>query len=537
MSTGPAKFTIPILAVIAFASMLGWLGVRRLYPEVPAQSATTERPDPEAKPGASTPTSSKAAIAPATSASPEPTVAIAHGSGAQSLSGGKPDPSTAPLGAASTATSPAPSAPKEVARSEVPLPATDNALAPSGAGQPPAGAPGQQAAAAARPPTAKAPGADVRPSFDVVRVEPSGESVIAGRAAAGATVDLMRNGEPMARAMADTSGLFAIVPPALPPGSQEISLRTIAPDGSRARSNQSVTVVIADNRDRKPLVTVTAPDQPTVVLSSPDEPVVATMAPSPARSAASTSGPAGGDRPPAPPDRAAVRIASVETQGAGRLFVSGTSAPGATIRLYLNDAFVAPGATGRDGKLAFSIERGIRPGAYHVRLDDVDPVSGAVKSRAEVPFSVPESVVASADPEAIPPATDDEVPARPRASSDRVTRVPPGAAMAESRDRVMDATATPRGVPAAGVPNAAILPETGFASLQTDPGQVVVPEVNTAIVSRGDSLWQISRRTYGHGIRYTVIFDANTPQIRNPDLIYPGQIFVLPIAKTQRALR
>ena len=64
-----------------------------------------------------------------------------------------------------------------------------------------------------------------------------------------------------------------------------------------------------------------------------------------------------------------------------------------------------------------------------------------------------------------------------------------------------------------------------------------MPEVNTAIVSRGDSLWHISKRIYGRGIRYTVIFDANAPQIRNPDLIYPGQIFVLPPTATQRARR
>ncbi|TXM96069.1 LysM peptidoglycan-binding domain-containing protein, partial [Methylobacterium sp. WL103] len=57
---------------------------------------------------------------------------------------------------------------------------------------------------------------------------------------------------------------------------------------------------------------------------------------------------------------------------------------------------------------------------------------------------------------------------------------------------------------------------------------VFVAEVNTAKIIRGDSLWQISRRTYGAGDRYTVIYDANQQQIRNPDLIYPGQIFVLP---------
>jgi nucleoid-associated protein YgaU len=62
---------------------------------------------------------------------------------------------------------------------------------------------------------------------------------------------------------------------------------------------------------------------------------------------------------------------------------------------------------------------------------------------------------------------------------------------------------------------------------------VVVPEINTAIVARGDSLWKISRRIYGEGLRYTVIYGANQRQIRDPDLIYPGQVFVLPAEQTQ----
>ena len=49
-----------------------------------------------------------------------------------------------------------------------------------------------------------------------------------------------------------------------------------------------------------------------------------------------------------------------------------------------------------------------------------------------------------------------------------------------------------------------------------------------AIIRRGDNLWTIARRVYGHGIRYTTIYQANTGQIRDPDWIYPGQVFDLP---------
>jgi hypothetical protein len=48
------------------------------------------------------------------------------------------------------------------------------------------------------------------------------------------------------------------------------------------------------------------------------------------------------------------------------------------------------------------------------------------------------------------------------------------------------------------------------------------------IVQPGNSLWRISRRFYGEGVRYTVIYQANTDQIRDPNLIYPGQVFDIP---------
>lgn len=52
------------------------------------------------------------------------------------------------------------------------------------------------------------------------------------------------------------------------------------------------------------------------------------------------------------------------------------------------------------------------------------------------------------------------------------------------------------------------------------------PDIYT--VKRGDCLWRISRRTYGRGIDYVLIFKANKAQIRDPDLIYPNQLFKLP---------
>ncbi len=47
-------------------------------------------------------------------------------------------------------------------------------------------------------------------------------------------------------------------------------------------------------------------------------------------------------------------------------------------------------------------------------------------------------------------------------------------------------------------------------------------------VQKGDSLWKIARHFYGNGSDYKKIYDANAGSIRNPNLIYPGQVLVIP---------
>lgn len=81
-------------------------------------------------------------------------------------------------------------------------------------------------------------------------------------------------------------------------------------------------------------------------------------------------------------------------------------------------------------------------------------------------------------------------------------------------------------------------PELTTEVASTSPGQpgdpktiVQAPLASTpgaVIIRRGDTLWQISRRTYGEGVRYTTIYVANRSQIQNPDRIRPGQVFSVP---------
>ena len=52
---------------------------------------------------------------------------------------------------------------------------------------------------------------------------------------------------------------------------------------------------------------------------------------------------------------------------------------------------------------------------------------------------------------------------------------------------------------------------------------------NNFIVQPGNSLWRIARKTMGGGIYFAEIYKKNKIKINNPDLIYPGQVFKIPI--------
>jgi len=59
------------------------------------------------------------------------------------------------------------------------------------------------------------------------------------------------------------------------------------------------------------------------------------------------------------------------------------------------------------------------------------------------------------------------------------------------------------------------------------PGNL--PPEPFVIVQPGNSLWRMARRTYGSGFNFTTIYEANKDQIKNPDLIFPGQVLALPV--------
>ncbi len=58
--------------------------------------------------------------------------------------------------------------------------------------------------------------------------------------------------------------------------------------------------------------------------------------------------------------------------------------------------------------------------------------------------------------------------------------------------------------------------------------EVAEPEATLYTVKGGDSLSKIAKAHYGDAMKYTVIFEANKPMLKDPDKIYPGQVLRLP---------
>lgn len=517
-----------------------------------AQKPATSGGEAAVKPGSSPPEPGKPAGGTAQPAKTE--AAKAPDAGAQAAKPGAAPPESAKTAPAQPETGKADAVKPEAAKSEPAKPA------------------------APKPDAAKG---QIPPTFDIARIEPAGSAVIAGRAAPGATVELLRNGNTYARVVADINGTWAITPPALPKGPCELTLRATSPDDGRVMlSEQTLSVRVPEKPGEDVVIVRNTPDQPSEVLTDAAPPMAkaAEQQPKPA--------PAAGEADKQAP-RANVSIRTVEADEMGRFFVTGRAEPGAALRIYLNDTLVTNVTAAKDGTFGMTIEKGMLPGNYRVRVDDVAAANGQVLTRAEVPFAMVDKVPAASAPAVVAAITPSRPAStrggRPVATPPQAATAPsaaaPGAATPATGDRAQpSAAAAPaqgtspavepgtRGTDGTGVApppaqaqavppasNNAVAPkpaatpsasgpatpaaapvETGEArpaQPSPPPSVAVIPEIRTTTIVQGDNLWRISRKVYGQGIRYTWIYDANTDQIRNPNLIYPGQIFVMPDKK------
>jgi nucleoid-associated protein YgaU len=264
-----------------------------------------------------------------------------------------------------------------------------------------------------------------------------------------------------------------------------------------------------------PVVEVAATPEPALVAEAPaaevapapapapapaaPEPAPAAPAPAPAApeptiavAAADPATPVAAPEATAPPaSTIALTIDAVEVDG-DKSFFAGSGPDEATIRLYVDDSFIAD-ATVSGGRWLIEAGKVLTKPTQRVRVDMLQPGSATVTARAEVDFVI--EMPAAAEPTAVAQA--DTAP-EPVAATTQ-----PATAVAEPAIPTMVAVVVGN------------VDDQRFAA-------------GKAIIRRGDNLWTIARRVYGEGIKYTAIYEANTGQIRDPDWIYPGQVFNLP---------
>lgn len=254
----------------------------------------------------------------------------------------------------------------------------------------------------------------IPPSFDIVRVDPQGHAVLAGRAEPGAKVTITDGATVLGAVVADAQGEFVLLPATpLAPGAHEITLSETLADGKVVKGVESASINLPGNGGTA-LAVVSGPDGSRVM---------------------SGQGPQSGH----------LAMGAVDYDTHGHAVFSGTAPAGTTVELSLGGKSL--GKTQADAS-----------GHWHLMAPTPD---------------APGIITLSGT------------------------------------------TGAGASLPSVSVPFA---PEQLKVAL--DEGHVVIEP--------GDNLWVIARKVYGKGVMYTLIYSANEKEIHNPNLIFPGQNFVLP---------
>jgi LysM repeat protein len=425
------------------------------------------------------------------------------------------------------------------------------------------------------------------PKFDVVRIEDDGSALIAGQADGRGHVILSVDGVEQAEARADLSGtgqfvIFAFI--SSTGDQQSLKLHLYAEDGSGPVVSAQTVFVAPATAAATATDSTATPVQEEVTVSESPETVAETDTETEADTETETetdteietetdteietgtetastdvaSPEAKADKAPATviladedgvrvlqdgaPSAAkpAVTIDTISYSSNGDVILGGRGQAGNFVRIYLDNQFLATSKIAADGYWALELSD-IEPGIYTLRVDELN-AAGDVVSRAETPFK---REAAEELAELMAAGTETEEPSAEGPSE--------SAAEAE----VVDAEALPSVEPEAAddpqpeqvVTQEEVNVQAEVAELNpqgeqsSDGGSLAVEgqPADTASVLRtpskkfrvrtvqpGSTLWAIAKESYGAGIEYFKVFEANKERIRDPDLIYPGQVFEIP---------
>ena len=411
------------------------------------------------------------------------------------------------------------------------------------------------------------------PKFDVVRIEDDGSALIAGQAQGRGHVVLSVDGVELPEARADLTGngqfvIFAFLPATA--DQQSLKLHLYAQDGSGpVVSVQTIFVAPAPVEEAVAASESVAPEsEAPAETETNDETNDATETDIEVETAptqtASTEAPE--DAAPATviladedgvrvlqdgtPSAAnpAVTIDTISYSSNGDVILGGRGQAGNFVRIYLDNQSIATSKISANGYWSLELSD-IEPGIYTLRVDELN-ATGDVVSRAETPFKreAAEELAELMAPETEPEEPSVEVPSQNVAEAQSAQADAPSSDAPETAAETVADTGSDT-APDTSVTQVEVTVQAEVAELnpqdeQSSDGETVATEAqpaDTASVLRtpsqkfrvrtvqpGSTLWAIAKESYGAGIEYFKVFEANKERIRDPDLIYPGQVFEIP---------
>ncbi|UPK35595.1 LysM peptidoglycan-binding domain-containing protein [Bradyrhizobium sp. 186] len=215
-------------------------------------------------------------------------------------------------------------------------------------------------------------------------------------------------------------------------------------------------------------------------------------------------------------------VARVDDHGEAAV-IAGKAAPSAKVEL-LRDGQPLDSVVADASGLFVMTPSQLPAGSYELTLRATAPDGTVTQSGRTMPVTI-----AEAAPPPVRPAPAARQAEKPDEKSDVVASLPSAASRVASasaaRPRMMG---PPKPRVLARAPAETAGATVASASAAEVFGAAPAERGGSRVISRGDSLWALSRLAYGDGARYAVIFKANRDKIHNPNLIYPGQTFVLP---------
>ncbi|OYU39280.1 MAG: hypothetical protein CFE33_12820 [Pseudorhodobacter sp. PARRP1] len=420
-----------------------------------------------------------------------------------------------------------------------------------------------EAAATPAPDAGQPAAAVILPRFDVARVAPDGAATVAGAAAPGATVSLLVDGVAVASAVADGQGKFAALFDVAPsPVARLLTLQAVGPDGVAVPGAEKIALAPVAASSAAPSSAAPSSDAADAAEPVLQAPAAVMVAPEGVKVVQS------GAQEPAEV-AANVVVDTISYAPDGAVMLGGRAGASAALRVYLDGAVIADIAAGPDGAWAATL-KDVAAGIYTLRVDQLAE-DGTVTSRFETPFKretlealaaatapapadttpAPSAATAAADvsTDAAPVAAAPETTtpdAAPAAATDASTQTAASVAQPAATDTAQTsetsastetaaATETAVGTEAAAAPEATT--ETAAApadATKAQPAPATAPVSAaapvTVTVQPGYTLWGIAQQNFGDGVLYVQVFEANKAKIKDPNLIYPGQVFTIPAA-------